>query len=80
MLSLTRSYVNELTIEVQEFFFDQQLPRASWWTYLTKRGKSEMLYHYTDIQVKDHLTDLVAAILDKIFRTPTTKRLKINIF
>ena len=57
-------------------FFDQKLPSASSWTYLTKREKADNLSHYTDILVKDHLTGLVASTLGKIFRTSTTKRLK----
>ena len=61
-------------------YSNQKLPSASSWTYLTEKKKSDMLYHYTDKSVKDHLTDLAASILDKMFRTPTTKRLKINIF
>ena len=60
-------------------FSDPQLASASAWTYLTKREKSDILYHYTIIPVKDHLAGLEASILDKIFRTSTTKRLrKIN--
>ena len=59
---------------------DQRLPSASSWTYLTNREKSDMFYHYTNTPVKDHLTDLVASILDKIFRTQTTKRLKMSIY
>ena len=59
---------------------DQRLPSASSWTYLTKREKSDMFYHYTDVPVKDHLTEFVASILDKIFRTQTRKRLKMSIY
>ena len=56
-----------------------QSASANSWTYLTNKEKSDMFYHYTDILVKDHLADLVASILDKIFRTPLTKLLKMNI-
>ena len=36
--------------------------------------KTDLLYHYTDIPVNNHLKHRVASIFDKI------KRLKINIF
>ena len=60
----------------KSFFSDQELPSASSWIYLTKRERKEMksavLYHFTDIPVKVHSKDLVASILEKYFRTPTT--------
>ena len=60
----------------KSFFSDQELPSASSWIYLTKRERKEMksavLYHFTDTLVKVHSKDLVASILEKIFRTPTT--------
>lgn len=67
------------TKEMQSVYSNQQVPSASSWTYLTKREKSDTFYHYTDIPVKDHLS-FVTSILNKIFRMPTTKRLKISIF
>ena len=42
--------------------------------------KTDLLYHNTGIPVNNHLKHLVASIFDKIFKTSTTKRLKINIF
>ena len=57
-------------------FSDPQLASASAWTYLTKREKSDILYHYTIILVKDHLAGLEASILDKLLRTSTTKWLR----
>ena len=60
----------------KSFFSDKELPSASAWIYLTKRErkdmKSALLYHFTDIPVKVHSKDLVASILEKYFRTPTT--------
>ena len=63
----------------KSFFSNQQLPSASSWTYLTEKKKSNRLSWYPDIPVKDLFTDLIASILDKIFKTPTTKRLKMKI-
>ena len=60
----------------KSLFSDQELPSASSWIYLTKRErkekKSAVLYHFTDIPVKVHSKDLVASILEKYFRTPST--------
>ena len=51
----------------KSLFSDQELPSASSWIYLTKREKSDVLYHFTDIPVKVHSTDLVASIFQKKF-------------
>ena len=51
----------------KSLFSDQELPIASSWIYLTKREKSDVLYHFTDIPVKVPSTDLVASIFQKNF-------------
>ena len=38
----------------KSLFSDQELPSASSWIYLTKREKSDVLFHFTDIPVKVH--------------------------